>query len=47
LREAQVRQVLFDEFAEAQTFVQLPHQNPATIGGDPRSPEIDLRCSIE
>jgi hypothetical protein len=25
-----VRQALFDEFAESQTFIQLPHQNQAT-----------------
>jgi hypothetical protein len=39
--------VLFDEFTEAQAFVQLTHQNQATIGGDPRSLEIDLQRGVE
>ncbi|MGA9057446.1 MAG: hypothetical protein WB763_13150 [Terriglobia bacterium] len=29
-----VVQVQGDRFAEAQTFIQLAHQNEATIGGD-------------
>jgi len=39
--------MLLDEFAESETFVQLPHQNQATIGRDSRSLEIDLQGSIE
>jgi hypothetical protein len=42
-----VGQVLGDEITEAQTFVQLTNQNQATIGGDPRSLEIDLQRSVE
>jgi len=30
-----VGQVLGDEFAEAQTFVHLAHENQAAVGGDP------------
>jgi len=39
--------VLGDEITEAQTFVQLAHQNQATIRGDARSLEIDLQRSVE
>jgi hypothetical protein len=39
--------VLFDEFTEAQAFVQLTHQNQTTIRGDPRSLEIDLQRGVE
>jgi hypothetical protein len=42
-----VGQVLVGEFAESLTFVQLPHQNQATIGSDSRSLEIDLQRGIE
>jgi len=42
-----VGQVLLDEFAESPTFVQLPHQNQATIGSHSRSLEINLQGSIE
>jgi hypothetical protein len=42
-----VGQVLLDEFAESQAFVQLPHQNQATIGSDSRSLEINLQGNIE
>ena len=42
-----VGQVLGDEITEAQTFVQLAHQNQAAVGGDPRSLEIDLQRSVE
>jgi len=42
-----VGQVLLDEFAESQTFVQLPHQDQATIGSHSRSLEINLQGSIE
>jgi hypothetical protein len=41
-----IAQVFGDEFAEAQTFVQLAHQNQATVGGDPRSLEIDLEGGV-
>ena len=33
-----VGQVLFNEFAELQTFVQLTHQQEAAIGGVTRAP---------
>lgn len=39
--------MLLDEFTESPTFVQLPHQNQTSIGGDSRSFEIDFQCSIE
>jgi hypothetical protein len=39
--------VLGNEFAEAQTFVQLAHQNEAPIRRDARSLEIDLQRSVE
>ena len=42
-----IRQVLFDQIAETQPLVQLPHQNQAAIGSDPRSLEIDLQGGVE
>jgi hypothetical protein len=42
-----VRQVLFDQFAESQAFVQLAHQNQATIRSDSRPLEIDPQGSVE
>ena len=39
--------VLGDEFAEAETFVQLAHQDEAPIRCDARSLEIDLQRSVE
>ena len=42
-----IAQMLGDEFAEAQTFVHLAHQNQATIRSDARSLEIDLQRSVE
>ena len=39
--------MLGDEFAEAQTLVQLTHQNQAPVGGDPRTLEIDLQGGVE
>ena len=47
LAAARVAQVLFDELSQAEPFVQLPHQNQATVGGDPRSLEIDLQSRVE
>jgi hypothetical protein len=38
---------LFDQFSEAESLVELAHQNEATVGGDPRSLEIDLQGAIE
>ena len=38
---------LGDEFAEAQTFVQLAHQNEATIGGDPRARKSTLSEALK
>jgi hypothetical protein len=32
-----ITQVLGDQFAEAQTFVQLAHQNQTAVGGDSRT----------
>ena len=42
-----VGQVLGDEIAEAQAFVQLADQNQAAVGGDPRSLEIHLQRGVE
>jgi hypothetical protein len=39
--------MLFDELSQAEPFVQLPHQNQATVGGDPRSLEIVLQSGVE
>jgi hypothetical protein len=39
--------VLGNEITEAQTFIQLAHQNQAAVGGDPRSLEIHLQRGIE
>jgi len=47
LAAARIRQVLSDQIAEAQPLVQLPHQDQAAVGGDPRSLEIDLQSSVE
>src|ERR1019366_5025537 len=43
----QIGQMLSNEFTESQPFVQLPNQNQAAVGGDPRSLEIDLQRTIE
>jgi hypothetical protein len=44
---SKMSQVVGDEITEAQTFVQLAHQNQAAVGGDPRSLEIHLQRSVE
>ncbi len=46
-RPARVGQVLFDEFVQPQTFVQLTNQIQAAVGGDPRSLRICLQRSLE
>jgi hypothetical protein len=38
---------LGDEFAEAQTFVQLTNQNQAAVGGDTGTLEINLERGVE
>ena len=47
LAAARVAQMLFDELSQAEPFVQLPHQNQATVGGERRSLGIDLRSGVE
>jgi hypothetical protein len=47
VRAPRVGQVLRDEVAEPQTFVELPHEDQAAIGGDPRSLELDLQRRVE
>ncbi len=37
----------FHEFAQAETFVQLAHQNRTTVRGNPSALEIDLQRAIE
>ena len=44
---ARVGQVPFDEFAEAQPFIQLPHQEQAAVRSDPRTLEVDLQRAVE
>ena len=39
--------VLRDQVAEAQPFVQLPHEDEPAIGGDARSLELDPQRGIE
>jgi len=45
--QAGIGQMLSDEFAQSETFVQLPHQNQATIRRDSRSLEIDVQGAVE
>jgi hypothetical protein len=47
LAATRVAQRRFDELCQAEPFVQLPQQYQATIGGDPRSLEIDLPSRVE
>jgi hypothetical protein len=42
-----VSQVRRDEVAESQTFIQLPHQDQATVGGNPPSLEVGLPGSAK
>ena len=44
---SRVAQVFVDELLRTQSFIQLAHQNQATIGSHSRSLEIDLQGSIE
>src|SRR5580693_86725 len=37
----------FYEYAQAQTLIQLAHQNQTTVGGHPSALEIDLQRAIE
>jgi hypothetical protein len=39
--------VPFDELAEAQQFIQLPHQQQAAVRSHSRALEVDLRPAIE
>jgi len=39
--------VLRNQVAEAQTLVQLAHEDQAAIGGEPRSLELDLQRGVE
>jgi hypothetical protein len=42
-----VSQVLGNQFAEAQPFIQLTNQNETAVGGDPWSLETDLQGGVE
>ena len=42
-----VDQVLFDKFAEPQTFVQLAHHNQTAVGSDSRSLKCDPQKPVE
>jgi len=44
---AGVSQVLFDEFSEAESLVEFPHQNQSAVGGYAGTLEIDLESGIE
>src|ERR1035437_4707725 len=37
----------FYEHAQAQTLIQLAHQNQTTVGGHPSALEIDLQRAVE
>ena len=39
--------MLFDEFSEAESLGEFPHQNQAAVGGDAGTLEIDLERGIE
>ncbi len=47
VRAPRVGQVLRDEVAEAQPFVELAHEDQTAIGGNPRALELHLECGIE
>jgi hypothetical protein len=47
LAPAGVGQVLCNEFAQAQTFIQFAHDNQAAVGSDPRALEIDLQRRVK
>jgi hypothetical protein len=42
-----LRQVLLDEFAEAQLFLQLQHQNHTSVGNESRPLKIERQGSVE
>jgi hypothetical protein len=44
---ARIDQMSFYEYAHAQTFIQLAHQNQITVRGHSRALEIDLQRAIE
>jgi len=44
---SRVGQVLRDEIAEAQPFVEFAHEDQTAIGGTPRSLELDLQRGVE
>jgi hypothetical protein len=39
--------MLFDELSQAEPFVQLAHQNQATVGGDPGFLQVHFQGGIE
>ncbi len=47
VRAPRVGQVLRDEVAEAQPFVELADEDQTAIGGNPRSLELDLQRGVE
>src|SRR5271156_7192766 len=47
LAPARIAQVSFYEHAQAQTLIQLAHQNQTTVGGHPGALEVDLQRAIE
>jgi hypothetical protein len=47
LPTAGVSQVLLDEFSEAKSLVEFPHQNQAAVGGDAGTLGIDLERGVE
>jgi hypothetical protein len=42
-----IAQVAVYEFAQAETFVQLAHQNQATVGGHSRALKLDPQSGVE
>jgi hypothetical protein len=47
LASARIAQVSFYEHAQAETLIQLAHQNQTAVGGHPSASEIDLQRAIE
>jgi hypothetical protein len=44
---ARVGQMLFDQFSEPESLVELPHQDKAAVGSDAGTLEIDLERGVE
>lgn len=47
LAMARAGQVVFDKFPESESLLQFADQSQATVGGDPRTLEINLQRGVE